>query len=85
MTPRFWIIAVELFGPRGSHVVRTIVDTGATATLMPPEALAAVGCDPAMSSERARIITASGTEYLAVVEVPEIKGLGHDPGPRLSR
>ena len=76
MTPRLWIIAVELFGPKGSHLVRTVIDTGATATLMPPEALLAIGCDPALSTERARIVTASGTEYLAVVRVPEIKALG---------
>ena len=77
MTPRLWIVAVELFGPRGSHIVRAVIDTGATATLMPPEALVAIGCDPALSAERTRIVTASGTEYLAVVRVPEIKALGH--------
>jgi len=76
MTPRLWVIGVELFGPKGSHLVRAIVDTGATVTLMPPEALLAIGCDPALSNDRTRIVTASGTEYLAVVRVPEIKALG---------
>jgi predicted aspartyl protease len=77
MTPSLWVVAVELVGPKSSHVVHAAIDTGATTTLIPPEALVAIGCDPALSAERAQILTVSGREYLALVRVPKIFALGH--------
>ncbi len=76
MTPRLWIVPVELFGPKGSHIICAAIDTGATTSLIPPEALIAIGCDPALSTERAQILTVTSREYLALVRVPEISALG---------
>jgi predicted aspartyl protease len=75
--PRLWTVAVKLVGPLASRSVRAIVDTGANTTLMPPEVLLAVGCDPTLSNQRAGMLTASGVEYLAIVSVPEVTALGH--------
>jgi predicted aspartyl protease len=74
---RLWRVAVNLTGPKGSRLVYGVVDTGATVTLMPPDVLLAIGCDPAISKERAGIFTVSGTEILAIVHVPEISALGY--------
>ena len=52
-----------------------VFDTGATMTTIPKEAAMAIGCDPAKSSRRIEMITASGTEYVPVVTIPKIKWL----------
>jgi len=53
-----------------------VLDTGATTTIIPPKVAAAIGCDPAKSTQRVSIITASGLEYLPVVRVPLVICLG---------
>ena len=74
---RIWTVTVELVGSKGSFLVRAAVDTGSDGTLMPPEALQAIGCDPTLSTDRTGIFTVSGREELALVRVPEVVALGH--------
>ncbi|MBI3302319.1 MAG: retropepsin-like domain-containing protein [Deltaproteobacteria bacterium] len=54
-------------GPAGVKVVRLLVDTGSVYTILPVEVLESVGCSPAVSTERVRLITGSG--YLIAPEV----------------
>jgi len=71
------LIAHALFGgPRDRKVVRLLVDTGATVTILPPQVALAIGCDPAKARRRIAIITASGLEYLPLVTVPRVEALG---------
>ena len=73
------LVAYALFkGPRDSKILRMVVDTGATTTVIPPKVAVAIGCDPARSRRRISIITAIGTEYMPVVTIPLIAGLGQN-------
>lgn len=54
-------------GPQGVAVVRLLIDTGSTFTVVPVEVLEAVGCSPATTKEHVRIATASG--YLIALRV----------------
>ena len=75
--PRLWVVSVKLIGPNDARAVHAVIDTGANTSLMPPEILRAIGCDPALSKERIGILTASGSESGVVVRVPEIIALDH--------
>jgi predicted aspartyl protease len=52
-----------------------VVDTGAAATIVPPQVLFDIGCDPEKSGQRLPIITASHFFFLPAVVVPTITGL----------
>jgi len=65
-----------LHGRKDRKVIRMVVDTGATTTIIPPQVALAIGCDPARAKRRLAIITATGLEYLPVVVVPQIESLG---------
>ena len=67
------VLSAELFGPSGSGVLRLALDTGATATLVNAGHLLAVGYDPVLSSDRVRVTTGSGVEYVPRVEVSRIQ------------
>jgi len=41
-------------------IIRLLVDTGSSFTILPVEVLEAVGCDPTASRERVRLITGNG-------------------------
>ena len=45
-------------------------------TSIPNETALAIGCDPSKPKKRIEMITASGTEYVPVVIIPEISFLG---------
>lgn len=48
-------------GPDGTNVVRLLVDTGSTYTILPVEVLETVGCDPALrQGGDVRVITGNG-------------------------
>jgi predicted aspartyl protease len=63
-------------GPKSAKMIRMVVDTGATTTVMPPQVALAIGCDPAKAKKRIAMITASGLEYLPVLSIPLIESLG---------
>ncbi len=54
-------------GSAGVKVVRLLIDTGSVHTILPVEVLESIGCSPAVSTERVRLITGSG--YLIVPRV----------------
>ncbi len=46
-------------GPAGVRVVRLLVDTGSTYTILPAEVLESVGCSPASSTDHVRLAVAN--------------------------
>lgn len=63
-------------GPAGVRIVRLLVDTGSAYTIMPLEVLESIGCSPALSAERVRIITGSGYLIAPRVQVSWFQCLG---------
>ena len=70
------ILAATLTGLERSHTIQLILDTGATYTMISPEILIRIGCDPSRSLEKNPITTASGIEYVSFVTIPTVKALG---------
>lgn len=70
------VLPLVFRGPRGRRLLTMAFDTGATLTTLPPETALAIGCDPSRPTRRVEILTASGTEYVPVVKIPELELLG---------
>ena len=70
------VVHALLKGPKDTKIIRLVVDTGATTTIIPPQIALAIGCNPVRAKHHLSIITASGLEYLPVVTVPVIESLG---------
>lgn len=66
------IVYARLSGRRGSRLVRLAVDTGATATMIPPKAALALGVNPAHASRFRETLTASGKELIPLVVIPRL-------------
>lgn len=64
------IVYVRLSGPRGSCLVRLALDTGATATMIPPKAALAIGVNSARATTFRETLTASGKERIPIVVIP---------------
>jgi len=72
------ITKAAISGPSGITVLRLLVDTGSSYTVIPVEALEAIGCSPAAALERVRIITGSGTVIVPLVQVTRFQVLGEE-------
>ncbi len=70
------IVPAELWGPKGSGVLRLALDTGATGTVVNVGMLVAVGYDPALAPDRVQITTGSGIEFAPRVILERIAALG---------
>lgn len=66
----------SLKGKGGTKVLTLLVDTGSTYTIIPVEALEAVGVSPAESKRHTRIITGSGILIVPLVDVAEFYCVG---------
>ena len=53
--------------------MRLAVDTGATATMIPPKAALAIGCHPARATSFRETLTASGKELIPLLVIPRIR------------
>lgn len=69
-------VYAQLIGPAAKRVLKLALDTGATYTMVPYEAIIGIGCDPSLPRRKIEIFTASGREYLPVVTIPSIRCLG---------
>ena len=58
-------------------VIRLLVDTGATYTMIPLKVALAIGCDPSIAEHRVPIITVSAVEYTPLITIPSMACLGH--------
>jgi predicted aspartyl protease len=74
-TERFVLVGARIWGPGGMAELRLAIDTGATTTTISTEHLQSVGYDPDSAIDHARIVTASGIESVARIEVAEIAAL----------
>ncbi|ETW99655.1 MAG: hypothetical protein ETSY2_40470 [Candidatus Entotheonella gemina] len=63
-------------GPTGVKVVKLLVDTGSSYTILPVEVLESVACSPAESRERVRVVTGSGHLVLPKVSLAWLQCLG---------
>ncbi len=63
-------------GPEGTKVLKLLLDTGSTFTILPWEILESAGYDPGGIKQRQRIVTGSGYEFAPVVSVKEFHCLG---------
>ena len=73
--PSSLIVYAQLSGKR-TIVVRLLVDTGATYTMIPMKAAMVMGCDPVAATRRIPLVTVSAVEYTPVVTIPSLKCLG---------
>ena len=71
------IVYVELIGPRTSRTITMALDTGAILTMIPIETALAIGYDPARTTKRVELVTASGLEFVPRLMVRTIRSLGH--------
>ena len=70
-------VDVEIEGLRGKRILLPVVlDTGATLSIIPPDAALDLGYDPVKSKARKRIFTGSGVELCPLVTVRSITALG---------
>ena len=67
------LVYARLTGPKGSRLVRLALDTGATATMIPPKAALAIGVNPARSTAFRETLTASGKELIPLVIIPKLQ------------
>ena len=67
------IVYVRLSGPKGARLVRLALDTGATATMIPPKAALAIGVNPATSTKFRETLTASGKELIPLIVIPKLQ------------
>lgn len=63
-------------GPAGTKVVRLLVDTGSSFTILPVEVLEAIGCDPVIRKRHVRLITGNGIVMVLRVPVEWVHVLG---------
>lgn len=65
-------------GPKGTNVIRLLLDTGSSYTILPVEVLKAIGCDPIAGREDyARLVTGNGIVLPPRVSVEWLHVLGH--------
>lgn len=70
------ITKAAITGPQGTKVLRLLIDTGSSYTVIPVEALESIGCSPAVSQEHVRLVTGSGTIIAPFVTVRRVQALG---------
>ncbi len=68
-------------GPGGTKVVRLLVDTGSSFTILPIEVLEAIGWDPAAGKDHVRLITGNGIVIAPRVPVEWFHVLGRELKP----
>ena len=71
------IVYARLNGFKDSRLVRLALDTGATATMIPPKAALAIGVNPALATAFRETLTASGKELIPVVVIPQLQVFEH--------
>jgi predicted aspartyl protease len=77
LTQKIILVDARIFGVKESHRIRMIVDTGAAYTMVSPEILVKIGCNPVYGETRP-IATASGIEYVSFLKVPSMKAFGFE-------
>jgi predicted aspartyl protease len=69
-------VNAEISGPHGSAVLKLVLDTGATMSLINVAALLALGYDPDQCARRITMTTGSAVEVVPVVVLTRLSALG---------
>jgi len=69
-------VAAEVTGPVGSLVLRLILDTGATRSLINVSKLIVLGFDPGQSGKTITVLTGSSAEIVPLVVLTRLTTLG---------
>ena len=69
------VIPTRLLGPNGDVVIRLALDTGATESMVNWNIIVLLGYDPAAVSERIRLTTGSGVEFVPQINISEAQAL----------
>jgi predicted aspartyl protease len=70
------IVSTRLRGPAGELVLRFLLDTGATTSILSWEAAVLLGYDPSANKARVRITIGSGVEFAPRISIGKIEALG---------
>ncbi len=70
------ICYARLTGKGEPVLLKMALDTGATTTIIPPEAALGIGINPAHSAKTIEITTGSGTVICPIVTIPKFACLG---------
>lgn len=70
------LIKATIYGQGRARTIDRALDVGATTTTIATDIIIGLGYDPAQSTRRVRIITASGVQYSSVVTVRRIEAIG---------
>lgn len=54
------VVRAEVSGPLGTNLVQLLLDTGATRTIIRPDALLSIGLSPDSSTRTAELVTGNG-------------------------
>lgn len=65
-----------LFGPKGKCLIKMALDTGATYTLISPEAAVSIGYHPTRARKTTIITTPTSVEYVPLIRLSKIRCLG---------
>jgi predicted aspartyl protease len=70
------LVDAEITGPLGSVVLKLLLDTGATKSLIHLATLRSLGFDPDQSTRRVPMVTGSTTEFVPLVVLTRLSALG---------
>jgi predicted aspartyl protease len=73
-----FVARAAVTGPAGTKVIKLLVDTGSTYTVLPVEVLESIGVSPAESKLHERIATGSGYIIAPKVTVRSLTTLGKE-------
>lgn len=66
----------QIYGKGKPILLKLAVDTGATKTIIPPEAVLSIGVNPARSQNTTEITTGTGTVICPVAIIPQFSCFG---------
>jgi clan AA aspartic protease (TIGR02281 family) len=72
------IVSVEIGGESGSKLVDMALDTGATYVMIPWQVAEALGHDPAVSTRRVNLTTASSVEIAPLITLRWVRALDQE-------
>ena len=70
------ITRAAVSGEDGTRILRLLIDTGSSYTILPFDLLEAIGSNPSLAKDKVRIHTASGLIVAPVVKVDWFNSLG---------
>src|SRR4051812_12215011 len=70
------LVDAEITGPLGSVILKLVLDTGATTSLVNLASLVSLGFDPSQSNQRISMVTGSATQKVPLVYLTRLTALG---------